>query len=82
MQTTARRNDWPLDKIKIVTEVTKKQVDQIEAPPRDGAYIHGLTLEGARIDEKANALEDSRPKELFYKMPVIQVKAVTADRRT
>ena len=80
MQTTARRNDWPLDKTKIVTEVTKKQVDQIEAPPRDGAYIHSLTLEGARIDEKVNALEDSRPKELFYSMPVIQVKAVTADK--
>jgi dynein heavy chain len=26
MQTTARRNDWPLDKTMILTEVTKKQV--------------------------------------------------------
>ena len=80
MQTTARRNDWPLDKTKIVTEVTKKQVDAVDAPPRDGAYISGLTLEGARIDEKTNALEDSRPKELYYNMPVLQVKAVTADK--
>ena len=74
MRTTARRNDWPLDKTKIVTEVTKKQVDAVDAPPRDGAYISGLTLEGARIDEKTNALEDSRPKELFYNMPVLQVR--------
>lgn len=29
MQTTARRNDWPLDKTVIVTEVTKKLPDQV-----------------------------------------------------
>jgi len=80
MQTTARRNDWPLDKTVIVTDVTKKQPDQIEGPARDGAYIHGLTLEGARWDEKAGLLEDSQPKELFYAMPVIQIKAVTVDK--
>jgi dynein heavy chain len=62
MQTTARRNDWPLDKTMILTEVTKKQLDQIEAPSRDGAFIHGLTLEGARWDEKAGVLEESKPK--------------------
>ena len=52
MQTTARRNDWPLDKTVILTDVTKKQADQIDAPSRDGAFIHGLTLEGARWDDK------------------------------
>merc|ERR1711906_80565 len=52
MQTTARRNDWPLDKTVVLTEVTKKTVDQIEAVSREGAYIHGLTLEGCRWDEK------------------------------
>ena len=80
MQTTARRNDWPLDKTVIITDVTKKQVDQIEGPARDGAYISGLTLEGARWDEKAGNLEESNPKELFCPMPVIQVKAVTVDK--
>ena len=80
MQTTARRNDWPLDKTVIVTEVTKKLPDQVEQPSRDGAFIHGLTLEGARWDDKAGVLDDSKPKELFYQMPVIMVKAVTVDR--
>lgn len=80
MQTTARRNDWPLDKTVVLTEVTKKTPDQIDAPSRDGAFIHGLTLEGARWDDKAAALDDSKPKELFCTMPVILVKAVTADK--
>lgn len=80
MQTTARRNDWPLDKTVVLTEVTKKQPDQIDAPSRDGAFIHGLTLEGCRWDDKAGVLEDSKPKELFCPMPVILVRAVTVDK--
>lgn len=36
MQTTARRNDWPLDKTVLLTEVTKKLADQVEAPSRWG----------------------------------------------
>jgi len=80
MQTTARRNDWPLDKTMILTEVTKKQLDQIEAPSRDGAFIHGLTLEGARWDEKAGVLDESKPKELFMGLPVVLIRAVTADK--
>ncbi|KAF6251999.1 flagellar outer dynein arm heavy chain beta [Scenedesmus sp. NREL 46B-D3] len=82
MQTTARRNDWPLDKTVVLTEVTKKTPDQIDAPSRDGAFITGLTLEGARWDDKAGVLEDSKPKELFCPMPVILVRAVTADKET
>lgn len=70
MQTTARRNDWPLDKTVLVTEVTKKLPEQLDGPCRDGAYVHGLTLEGARWDERSGALEDSRPKELLCPMPV------------
>jgi dynein heavy chain len=49
-------------------------------PIRDGAFITGLTLEGARWDDKAGVLEDSKPKELFCPMPVILVRAVTADK--
>jgi dynein heavy chain, axonemal len=42
MQTTARRNEWPLDKTVIQTEVTKKTLDEIQGPSRDGAYVIGL----------------------------------------
>lgn len=44
MQTTARRNEWPLDKTVIVTEVTKRQPEQLEAPSKEGAFIHGCAV--------------------------------------
>ena len=48
MQTTARRNEWPLDKTVIVTEVTKRQPEQLEAASKEGAYIHGCARNTAQ----------------------------------
>lgn len=48
MQSTARKNELPLDKMSLACEVTKKIKEEIQAPPREGAYIHGLFMEGAR----------------------------------
>ena len=46
------------------TEVTKKEFEEITAPPRnnDGAYIHGLFLQGARWDKQTNQLRDASLK--------------------
>ena len=79
-QTTARKMDWPLDKTVVQTEVTKKQPEEVSAVSREGAYITGLALEGARWDDKSGALDESRPKELFAPMPVVLIKAVTVDK--
>jgi len=76
MQTTARQNDWPLDKTVTQTEVTKKwEVSEIPAPSKEGAFIHGLFMEGARWDDKVGSIEESRPKELYARMPVVLIKA-------
>ncbi|GCA65406.1 dynein heavy chain, partial [Kipferlia bialata] len=48
LQATARANQWPLDKMFLSTEVSKKNLEEITSAPRDGAYIHGLFMEGAR----------------------------------
>jgi len=45
--------------------------------PKDGCYIRGLFLEGARWDAQRHALAESRPKELFTEMPIIHVKPET-----
>ena len=76
MQTTARQNDWPLDRTVTQTEVTKKfELSELPGPSKDGAFIHGLYMEGARWDDKAGTVEDSRPKVLYAKMPIVLIKA-------
>jgi len=81
MQTTARRNEWPLDKTVVQTEVTKKRdIEEIDAPSRDGSYIYGCMLEGARWDDKIGQIGESFPKELFASIPVVLVRAVTVDK--
>lgn len=48
-----------------------KSVSEITEKPNTGCYIHGLFLEGARWDNKAGQLTESRPKELYTEMSVI-----------
>lgn len=50
MQSTARRFELPLDKMCLYCDVTKKQKEDFTNAPRDGAYIYGIFMEGARWD--------------------------------
>ncbi|XP_018578486.1 dynein beta chain, ciliary-like, partial [Anoplophora glabripennis] len=81
MQSTARRNELPLDKMCLQCDVTKKQKEEFTSAPRDGAYVHGFYMEGARWDVQAGIIMDSRLKELFPSVPVINIKAITQDKQ-
>lgn len=81
MQQTARKNEWPLDKMCLSCDVTKKQKNEFNAPPREGAFVNGLFMEGARWDTTIGAIGPSRLKELFPEMPVIYIKAITQDKQ-
>lgn len=50
MQSMARKTEWPLDKMCLQCDVTKKSREEFSSTPREGAYIHGLFMEGARWD--------------------------------
>jgi dynein heavy chain len=92
MQVTARKTQMPLDTMTTETYVTTYQkADYVDYYPQDGAFIHGLYIEGARwpsledMDGEqeevtgvpcSGVLFDSRLKELLPPMPVIYVKAV------
>ncbi|XP_054988433.1 dynein axonemal heavy chain 17 [Sorex araneus] len=80
MQSMARKNEWPLDKMCLSVEVTKKNREDMTAPPREGSYIYGLFMEGARWDIQSGVLAEARLKELTPAVPVIFVRAVPVDR--
>jgi dynein heavy chain len=79
-QSAARKNGWPLDQTTLTVEVTKKHEYEIDAPPRDGAYVHGLFLEGCRWDQKANSLNEAFLKELYPSLPVLYLRAQYSEK--
>ncbi|GAB0197858.1 dynein heavy chain 9, axonemal [Grus japonensis] len=81
MQSTARKYEWPLDKMTLQCDVTKKNREDFASPPREGAYVHGLFMEGARWDTQTGIITDARLKELTLAMPVIFIKAIPADKQ-
>uniref|UniRef100_A0A8C2LLZ8 Dynein axonemal heavy chain 17 n=1 Tax=Cricetulus griseus TaxID=10029 RepID=A0A8C2LLZ8_CRIGR len=52
MQSMARKNEWPLDKMCLSVEVTKKNREDMTAPPREGSYVYGLFMEGNSLSGK------------------------------
>ncbi|KAL8211659.1 UNVERIFIED_CONTAM: hypothetical protein K2H54_005362 [Gekko kuhli] len=54
MQSMARKNEWPLDKMTLQCDVTKRNREDFTSPPREGAYVHGLFMDGARWDMQVN----------------------------
>ncbi|XP_033613038.1 dynein heavy chain 11, axonemal [Fukomys damarensis] len=81
MQSMARKNEWPLDRTCLTVDVTKKAKEDYSHPPREGAYLHGLSMEGARWDIQSGTIVEARLKELTSTMPVIFAKAIPMDRQ-
>ncbi|XP_067892376.1 dynein axonemal heavy chain 11 [Heterodontus francisci] len=81
MQSLARKNEWPLDKMHLIVDVTKKLKEDFAQPAREGAYISGLYMEGARWDIQNGHIAEARLKELTPLMPVIFVKAIPNDKQ-
>lgn len=76
---------WSLDEVDYTYEVRKDKVESDDGridgvkfnAPQEGAYIHGLYMEGAAWDRAEQKLKDSVPKELFISFPVIHVSAIS-----
>merc|ERR1740127_86549 len=59
-QLCCQQQSLELDKLQVFTEVTKREAKQVDAAARDGAFVTGMFLEGARWDVNGNCLEDSK----------------------
>uniref|UniRef100_A0A8C4MCN2 Dynein axonemal heavy chain 9 n=1 Tax=Equus asinus asinus TaxID=83772 RepID=A0A8C4MCN2_EQUAS len=81
MQSMARKNEWPLDQMALQCDVTKKNREEFRSPPREGAYVHGLFMEGARWDTQAGTITEAKLKDLTPPMPVMFIKAIPADKQ-
>ncbi|CAG6015638.1 unnamed protein product [Menidia menidia] len=81
MQSIARKYQWPLDNMTLSVDVTKKMKDDFGHPPREGAYIHGLFMEGARWDTQSGVISEAILRDLTPAMPVLYVRAVPAQEQ-
>ena len=70
-QVAAQKNQWELDKLVTYSDVTRyAAADAVETVAREGAYISGLNMQGARWDSAQSIIDKSKPKEMFCAMPV------------
>ena len=78
LQNYARKHVISVDSLSFEHKVMTESMAELEAagPPEDGCYIHGLYMEGARWSSSQGRIIDSRPKELYTKMPVIWLRPV------
>ncbi len=79
-QVAAQQDKLELQKLVIFTDILKKTADEIDAPAKLGALVHGLFLEGARWNKTTSLVDTSKPKEMYSPMPAINCRAVTANR--
>jgi dynein heavy chain len=95
-QATARKEKLPLDNMSTETHCTTMlTAEEADRYPQDGAFVHGLFIEGARwqdLDEAASFASDvegekiagmlveSRPRQLLTSMPLIYMKAVIVQK--
>merc|ERR1712051_765602 len=73
-----KKHEQSLDSMVLDTEVTDlESVDNITMRPSNGAFIHGLVLDGAAWSSNDQTLIECLPKVLRFQMPILNVTCVT-----
>jgi len=76
MQTVSMINAFDLDQMSLVVDVLKRGADQIDNAAREGCHVYGVVMEGARWDTGTNAIEESKMKDLYPRMPVMTIRSL------
>lgn len=75
-QVYAGEKQLELNKLTVQTDVLKKLYWEPDLPPiKEGAYVFGMQVEGARWDSAVGQLDESFPKKPFSVMPVVNCRA-------
>jgi dynein heavy chain, axonemal len=73
LQNFARKKTIAIDTVSFsfpIMNLNEKELKKAE----DGAYVNGIFLEGARYDQQKGIVSESKPKELFTKLPIIWLR--------
>jgi len=58
LQTHSRKHKVAIDMLNFSFKVLDEDYDTIRNAPKDGVYIYGLYMDGARWDRHENCIED------------------------
>jgi dynein heavy chain len=77
-QNFARNHTIAIDELSLTFRVlTPQDCVKLESremgAPADGAYVHGLFLQGGRWDSQTGAIAESAPRELFSSLPTLHL---------
>ncbi len=81
LQTSARKNGVPIDSLSWEFPVLNQDEASISQYPKEGSYVKGLYLEGAKWDSEHGCLTDANPMELFSPMPLVHFKPVDSKKK-
>eukprot|EP00753_Platysulcus_tardus_P011845 PLAT3317.25.p1 GENE.PLAT3317.25~~PLAT3317.25.p1 ORF type:complete len:2725 (+),score=1732.12 PLAT3317.25:536-8176(+) len=81
LQTSARKNGVPIDSLSWEFLIMQQDEIAITQHPKEGTYVKGLFLEGARWDYEHAHLAEPEPMELFSPMPIIHFKPVDSRKK-
>jgi dynein heavy chain len=71
LQTHARKYKIAIDKLAFKFKILAVDKEKLSQPPKDGVYIYGMFLDGARWDSHQDTLAEQYPGEIYTKVPVI-----------
>jgi dynein heavy chain len=74
-----KQESWALDSMVLQSELTDiASVENVKGPPKEGAYIYGLFMDGAAWSASGGGtIVESTAKKLFASLPIIYVTALT-----
>ncbi|KAJ0403889.1 hypothetical protein ATCC90586_002605 [Pythium insidiosum] len=78
----ARKNGISIDSLNWEFLVINQSENALTSGPKDGAYVKGLILEGARWDFDHDCLTEPFPMELHSSMPILHFKPVESKKKS
>ena len=82
LQTTARKNGIAIDTLTWEFPIINEKEEDVKVPAKEGAYISGLYLEGARWKSEGACLTEPLPMELTSPMPLVWFKPTDGKKKT